>query len=105
MQALSKETVELVKIAKSYNLDTADLAKVIASIMSIDVAIKINTEVGNLLQRYKDGSLSARDYITALINILRTDKPIIGAKREALHAALGVPIMQKAPKKKKEAAK
>ncbi len=102
MQALSKETVELVKIAKGFNLEPADLTKAIASIMSIDLAIKINTEVGNLLQRYKNGELTARDYIAALVNILRTDKPIIGAKREALHQALGVPMLQKAPRKKKE---
>lgn len=95
------QTLELVKMAKAAGVSSDDMRKLIATFVNIDTAIKIAHQTETLLIAYRDGTLDPTDFLDSILAILRTDKPLMGAKSEALHNALGIPMIQKAPRQKK----
>jgi hypothetical protein len=99
--AWTEQTRQLVSMARAMNLDADSMRKVIDAFVNIDVAIKISQQTTRLLEEYKAGELDPTDFLDAILTILRTDKPLMGTKSQALHNALGVPMIQKAPRPKK----
>lgn len=101
LPAWSNQTLELIKAAKALNVQGDGARKIIDAFVTIDMAIKITQQVERLLQEAKSGTLDVNDFLDAILNILRTDKPLMGTKVEVLHAHMGVPMIQKAPRPKK----
>lgn len=100
----SAQTIELVKLAKQAGLSEDQGRKIIDAFVNIDMAIKVTQQVERLLQDYKAGTLNFSEFADAIITILRTDRPLMGTKSEALHNALGIPIIAKQPRPPKPAA-
>lgn len=99
--AWASQTLELITAAQNSGVDSDTLRRLVSSIANIDVAIKVSQQTTRLLEEYKAGTLSVTDFLDAILIILQTDKPLMGTKIEVLHKALGVPIIQKAPRPKK----
>lgn len=101
LPAWTTQTRELIQAAKAMNIQGDNARKLIDAFVTIDMAIKVAQQVERLLQEAKAGTLGVDDFLDAILSILRTDKPLMGTKVEVLHAHMGVPMIQKAPRPKK----